>query len=147
MGFSNWKNALRGFRLHESSRFHSDCVYAVQQRSKLSVVAQIDTAAKKQQEQRRRLFMAEVSSLKYLLRQGIALRRNKEEEGNLFQLMKLRCNDIPGLDEWLNERKYFSHDIINELAKEMAHVILRSVSAEVKLRICCLSTKILLVLM
>ncbi|CAF0933612.1 unnamed protein product, partial [Didymodactylos carnosus] len=48
--------------------------------------------------------------------------------------MKLRCNDIPGLDEWLNERKYFSHDIINELAKEMAHVILRTEIDDVSAR-------------
>jgi hypothetical protein len=120
--------------LHEGSRFHSECVYAVQQQSKLPVTAQIDIVAKKQQEQRRRLFMAEVSSLKYLLRQGMPFRAHTEDEGNLFQLMKLRCNDIPGLDDWLNERKYLSHDVLNELAKEMALVILRSVYTEVKFK-------------
>ena len=92
----------------------------------------MDTVAKQQQEQRRRLFMAEVSSFKYLLRQGIAFRGHREEEGNLFQLMQLRSIDIPGLDQWLTDKKYLSHDIVNELAKEMALIILRNLCNEVK---------------
>jgi hypothetical protein len=78
------------------------------------------------------MFMAEVSSLKFLLQQGIAFRGHSEDEGNLFQLMQLRSNDISGLDQWLNDKKYLSHDIVNELAKEVALVILRSLSVEVR---------------
>ena len=131
-GFCDWKNALRALRLHNHSKFHSECLYIVQQQSKLSIVAQIDIVTKKQQEQRRRLFMAEVSSLKYLLRQGIAIRGHSEDEGNLFQLIQLRSIDIPGLDQWLTDKKYLSHDIVNELAKEMALIILRNLCNEVK---------------
>ena len=76
--------------------------------------------------------MVEVSSLQYLLRQGVALRGLCEEEGNLFQLMQLRSIDIPGLDQWLADKKYLSHDIFNELAKEMALIILRSLCVKVK---------------
>ena len=121
--------------MHEGSRFHAECLYAVQQQSKLPITTQIDIAIKKQQEHRRRLFMVQVSSLKYLLRQGMAFRGHIDDEGNLFQLMELRCDDVLGLNEWLSGRKYFSHDIINQLAKEMAHDILRSVSTEVKFKI------------
>ena len=55
----------------------------------------IDNVTKQQQERRRRLFMAEVSSFKYLLRQGLPCRGHTEDEGNLFQLLKLRPSDIP----------------------------------------------------
>jgi len=134
VGFCNWENALRGFRLHESSRFQAECLYAVQQQSKPPITTQIDIALKKQQEQRRRLFMVQVSSLKYLLRQSVAFRGHIDDEGNLFQLMQLRYDDVPGLNEWLSDRTYFSHDIINELAKGMAHDMLRSVSKEVKFK-------------
>ena len=78
--------------------------------------------------------MVQVSSLKYLLQQGMVFRGHIDDEGNLFQLMKLRCDDVPGLNEWLSDRKYFPHDIINELAKEMAHDILRSVSKGAKFK-------------
>jgi hypothetical protein len=105
----------------------------VQQQSRPSIVTQIDTVTKQQQEQRRRLLMAEVSSLKYLLRQGISFRGHTEEDGNLFQLMQLRSADIPDLNQWLNNKKYLSHDTINELAKEMSLMILRSICVEVNL--------------
>ncbi len=134
-GFSDWKNTLRALAQHNSSRFHSECLYVVQQQSKPSVMARIDTVTKQQQEQRRQLLMAEVSSLRYLLRQGIAFRGHTEVDGNLFQLMQLRSTDIPGLDQWLDNKKYLSHDIINELAKEMALIILRSICVEVGLKV------------
>ena len=46
--------------------------------------------------------------------------------------MQLRSVDIPGLDQWLADKKYLSHDIVNELAKEMALIVLRSLCVEVK---------------
>lgn len=134
-GFSDWKNALRALSQHNSSRFHSECLYVVQQQSKPSVITRLDTVAKQQQEQRRRLLLVEVSSLQYLLRQGIAFRGHNEEDGNLFQLMRLRSADIPGLDQWLIDRKYLSHDIINELAKEMSLMILRNICLGVNLKV------------
>jgi hypothetical protein len=103
-GFSDWKNALRALAQHNSSRFHSECLYIAEQQSKPSVIARIDTATRQQQEQRRRLLMAEASSLQYLLRQGIALRGHTEVDGNLFQLMQLRSPDIPGLRQWLDNK-------------------------------------------
>jgi hypothetical protein len=134
-GFSDWKNARRALAQHNSSRFHSDCLYIVQQQSKPSVISRIDTATRQQQEQRRRMLMAEASSLQYLLRQGIAFRGHTEVDGNLFQLIHLRGADIPGLHQWLDNKKYLSHDIINELAKEMALIILRSICVEVNLKV------------
>lgn len=131
-GFCDWKNSLRALRLHNHSRFHSECLYVIQQQSQSPIISQLGIVAKQQQEQRRRLFMAEVSSLQYLLRQGIAFRGHSEEEGNLFQLMQLRSSDIPGLDQWLADKKYLSHNIVNELAKEMSLIILRSLCVGVK---------------
>jgi hypothetical protein len=134
-GFFDWKNALRALAQHNRSRFHSECLYVVQQQSKPSVITRIDTVVRQQQEQRRRLLMVEVSSLQYLLRQGIPFRGHTEVDGNLFQLMQLRSVDISGLDQWLNDRKYLSHDIVNELAKEMALIVLRSICLEVNIKV------------
>ncbi|CAF3882931.1 unnamed protein product [Rotaria sp. Silwood1] len=129
-GFSDWKNALRALAQHNSSRFHSECLYIAQQQSKPSILARIETVTRQQQEQRRGLLMIEASSLQFLLRQGIAFRGHTEVDGNLFQLMQLRSADTPGLHQWLDNKKYLSHDIINELAKEMALIILRSICVE-----------------
>ena len=53
-----------------------------------------------------------LSSLKYLLRQGLPIHGHKESEGSL---LKLQSNDCPQLKEWLDDNQYLSHDMVNEL--------------------------------
>ena len=43
------------------------------------------------------MLMNLLSSLKLLLRQGSAIRGHKEE-GNLYQVLKCRGEDVPGLE-------------------------------------------------
>lgn len=46
-----------------------------------------------QQEMRRKMLLKQLSSLKFLLRQGLAVRRHTEGEGNSLQLLWLRAED------------------------------------------------------
>ena len=55
----------------------------------------------------RQMLIKQLSSLKFLLRQGLAVRGHEEMEGNLLQLMKLRSIDCNELNIWMKERKYF----------------------------------------
>ena len=66
------------------------------------------------------------------MRQGLAVRRHKEEEGNLYQLLKCREEDVKGLEQWLHDSRYLSHDIINELIEIMAHKLLRQLLSEIR---------------
>ena len=59
------------------------------------------------------------------------MRGHKDEEGNLFQLLKCRATVVNGVDEWLQSGKYLSHDIINELIEIMALNLLRSLLVEI----------------
>lgn len=43
------------------------------------------------------MLLRQLSSLKFLLHQGMAIRGHKEGDGNLVQLMMLRSEDVPGL--------------------------------------------------
>ncbi len=56
--------------------------------------------------------IAALPTLKYLVRQGLALRGHSEIEGNLMQLLLLRTSEYPELKHYMNDGKYFSHDII-----------------------------------
>lgn len=47
------------------------------------------------------MLLKQLSSLRYLLRQGLALRGHDENEGNLVQLLLLRTEDCAGLKGWL----------------------------------------------
>jgi hypothetical protein len=67
----------------------------------------------------------------FLLRQGLALRGHLDEDSNLIQLLKLRSTDNTFLKQWIDQKKYLSHDIINELCKEIYLIIIRDVVKEV----------------
>ncbi|CAF1551807.1 unnamed protein product [Adineta ricciae] len=110
-GFTDWKNAISRFSKHESGKVHHDCVYLVNQQQKPTVAAQLSLTHQAQQSQRRRMLFIEVECIRYLLRQGLALRGHIEEEGNLLQLLKLREADVDGLSSWIKEGNYLSHQI------------------------------------
>lgn len=75
--------------------------------------------------------MKQLSSLLFLLRQGLAIRGHEETDGNLFQLLKLRSQDDPQIMTWINNRKYYSPDILNEQIELMANSVLRAVLKEI----------------
>ena len=76
--------------------------------------------------------MTELSSLRLLMRQRLAVRGHDESEGNLYQVMKCRAEDVLSLHEWLRNRKYLSHDIVNEMIECMAHQLLCELLSEIK---------------
>jgi hypothetical protein len=72
------------------------------------------------------MLLKQLSSLKYLLRQGLAIRGHTENEGNIMQLLMLRCEDIP---QWLIAKKYLSH---GEQIALMANHILRKLLQDIR---------------
>ena len=60
------------------------------------------------------MLLKQLASLKYLLRQGLAIRRHKDVDGNLVQLLMLRSSDCHELKTWFQLRQYFSPVILNE---------------------------------
>ena len=70
-----------------------------------------------------------MSSLRYLVRQGIALRGHNEEKLNFIQLLNLRAEDDDNLKEWFlkKSKKYTSPIIQNEILKDRALTILHDI--------------------
>ncbi|CAF4079753.1 unnamed protein product, partial [Rotaria sp. Silwood1] len=133
-GFSDWKNAIARLKKHESSKIHSDCVYLVKQQQKPTVAAQLNLTHQIQQAKRRRMLLTEIQCIKYLLRQGLPIRGHVEDEANLIQLLKLRASDVDGLAEWLKEKNYLSHDVINEICQLISLSIVRELVKEISER-------------
>ena len=82
------------------------------------------------------MLMRLLSSVRYLSRQGLALRGHHESadtlDGNLYQLLLLRSeNDCP-MKNWLSKREYISPEIVNELITIMGQYVLRNILAKVK---------------
>ena len=73
-----------------------------------TVISQLSSQEEKQNQE---MLLEQLSSLRYLVRQGLAIRGHVENECNLMQLLLLRCEDAPRLKQWLVAKKYLSHDI------------------------------------
>ena len=78
----------------------------------------------KEKECNRRMLIKVMSSIRFLARQGLALRGdgNEELDGNFYQMLKLKAEEDPRVYDWLKKKtnKYTSHDIQNEILKVMA---------------------------
>ena len=53
------------------------------------------------------------------------------EDGNLYQLLKCRADDIVGMQQWIEDGSYQSHDIISEIIQLMATQLLLKLLKEV----------------
>ena len=75
--------------------------------------------------------MEQLRSLKFLVRQGLAIRGHDDKEGNLFQLVKLQSADDDELKKWLEDRNYLSPQIVNEQVMMGDH-LLRGLLGEIR---------------
>ena len=106
-GYDNWKKAHETFTQHAQSGPHKEAVLKIELVQQESVAALLSKQAMADQKLHREMLLKQLSSLKYLLRQGLAIRGHEAMEGNLLQLLQLRGNDCPEMKTWINERKYF----------------------------------------
>lgn len=132
-GFNNWKKAIEKFKGHEHSLCHREASikYKASQNQQ-PVSQQLSNQLKAEQETRRMCLLKQLESLTFLLRQGLAVRGHKDDEGNLRQLLKLRLKDVPALEHWISEKNYFSPDILNEQISIVAKSILRKLIEDIR---------------
>ena len=58
-----------------------------------TITAQLNSQANREQKENRDMLLKQLSSLRYLARQGLAIRGHSEKEGNLMQLLLLGSED------------------------------------------------------
>ena len=131
MGNCNWKDATSAFKKHQESKTHCEAVEAMITLPKTTsdVGELLSKAHKEEKELARDMLRSILSSVRYLARQGLALRGDDDAESNLIQLLQLRAEDNPQLVLWLqrSSRKYTSHENQNEMLEIMAHHVLRKI--------------------
>ena len=96
-----------------------------------SIVQQLSSEFAKQPESRRNGLLYQLAGIKFLARQGIALRGHVEKEGNLYQLLSVWKNN-DAAKNWIINGKYMSHDIINELVTIMGQIVLNHILSKIK---------------
>ena len=117
------------FRKHQDSKTHREAIEAVITLPKTTadVGELLSKAHREEKVAARDMLTIILSSVRYLARQGLALRGDDDTESNLIQLLHLRAQDKPQLLKWLerSSRKYTSHENQNEMLEIMAHQIMR----------------------
>ena len=132
--FSNWKKCQEKLEKHQNSHYHQECVEKCLflKNANMNVGVQLEKQCKDEKEFHRFLFLKQLSSLKYLVRQGLAIRGHESMESKLIQMLKTRAEDVPELNQWIEDRRYISPDIINELVEMMGNAVLRSILQDIK---------------
>ena len=92
----------------------------------------IDTRSKADRAQRRGMLVKQLSLLRYLLQQDLAIKGHDDCDGNLYQLLYLRSEDSLQLASWLQDRSYLSPLIINKQISLLGEVISRRLLEEVR---------------
>ena len=82
------------FRTHEKSSCHAHAVLQLKQIKAAPLDAQLSKQVSDDHSSGRTAFLAILGSIRYLARQGVAMRGHIEEQGNLMQLLTLRAQDI-----------------------------------------------------
>ena len=133
LGFDNYKKAIEKFKAHAASNSHQEAQLKWASLNQPAIKEKLSSGAARTQATRCAGLLKQMEAMRYLLRQGIALRGGTEEEGNLPQLLLCWSAENADVRSWLNEGKYMSHDIINELISLMGQAVLRKVIAELKM--------------
>ena len=140
-GYTNWKEAIRhgrGFPGHEDSKCHRQAVESMEVLPKTTVDIGESLSADHASEKAvaRQALMKILSNVRFLARQALPLRGDKEGErnSNFNQLYLLRAEDNPFLHDWMKRRadKYTSKDIQNEMMKIMALRVLRDIASQIR---------------
>ena len=128
-GYSNWKNAGRGFSNHHKAA-HSALLPGTADVGEL-----LSDVHSEQKKENRQFLMKIISNLRYLARQAEPFRGSKDDNNsNFIQSLKLRGEDDPLVLQWLMKKssKFTSHDIQNEILRIMANSILRDIANSVR---------------
>ena len=123
-GFDNWKKGRERFERHQVSDCHREAQLKLKSMQAPTVMDQLVSQANKDKTENRSMLLKQLSSLKFLLRQGLAVRGHSDRDGNLVQLMELRSEDSPGLRRWLDSNHYLSPQIVNEMITLMGNTLL-----------------------
>ena len=98
-GFKNWIKAVQHFHRHETAESHKEAALKLKAlcASSQSVIEQLSSDTAKMRAENRKMLLTVLSSLRFLLRPGFAVRGHRETDGNLIQPLHLRSEDRPQL--------------------------------------------------
>ena len=131
------KNGTIAFKKHERSACHQESVeiMIVLPQTTKNIGELMAQQHAIQNRKNRDVLLCIIRSIKFLFRQGLALRGGGDGlDGNLHQLLLMREEQDPNLAEWLQRKDnvFTSPDIQNELIKTLGITILRDLASDLQ---------------
>lgn len=126
-GFSNWKKAIEKFKQHERSLAHRNALITLAV-PKVPINEQLLRDADNTKRKHRQSLLKQLSALRYLLRQGIAIRNDHVGGSNLTIMLQMVLEE----STWVKDGKYQSPECINEMIEIMGHKVLRSLISDIQ---------------
>ena len=135
-GFANWKKALQRFSEHKRSDIHREAVEKVAMKSStVHIGAQLSSIKATEMAFNRNMLLKVLSYIRYLGRQGLALRGHDEStesfDGNLYQQLMLEAADDK-MKAWIDKKQYLSPVITNEMINIMGLTVLEKILTDIK---------------
>ena len=126
-------NMLRtsAFKKHEDSASHKQVISVSLLPHQCGDIAEImSSKVREEKKGNQEMLLVILQAIRYLARQGLALRGHEESEENFYQLLLMQSEDIV---HWLHKKhaKYISPDCQNEILRLMAHSVLRKIIASI----------------
>ena len=115
-GFSSWNKGPVCFNMHQLSDCHRQCKTQdlLKEKEKIPQLLNDEECRKNRLRQQGLKLEANFGTMKTLLRQGLAIRRQDDKEGNAYQFNKDKSQHIPGLKLLMEENKFVSHSLLGE---------------------------------
>ena len=135
-GYTYWKEATTAFKKHQASQCHREANEAINQLpQQVGDIGELFSHKHSDQKaENRDMFYRILQNLRFLARQGLALRGSHGEEmqSNFIQLFRLHAEDCPLIELWMSKKtnNYLSHHIQNECLQIMA--LHRQVSKDIR---------------
>ena len=123
--YNNWKKALEKFKNHSLSITHREVVMKWQQLQQPPISSRLNAQTDKLLASQQNALLRKLKAIRLLLCQGLALRGHDDTCGNLHQLLVMVSRDCADVKSWIYDKRYISHEIVNEQICIMANILLR----------------------
>jgi hypothetical protein len=132
-GFRNWKKGPQKFREHQSTACHTFSIMQIEQQKKSQpILSQLSNEQMIKQKEARQCLLTIFTTIRFLARQGLAIRGHTDNNSNFLQLLQLRQADINVLGPWMQKKCDFTSPTIqNEILSLFGQEIVRTLAGNI----------------
>ncbi|XP_053374024.1 zinc finger MYM-type protein 1-like [Mercenaria mercenaria] len=106
-GFCNWKDATTKYRKHQQSECHKEAVerHVTLPKQTKDIGETLSAAHSEEKKHNRAQLLTILRNIRFLARQGVALRGHDEDDSNFLQLLRLHGETDESIITWMEKKR------------------------------------------